>query len=262
MRLSVAQLTADDSLERNIARTEQCAAQAGALGCAAVCLPECSLTGYSPDAAAVRALSATDPALDAVANAARRHRIDVLAGFMERQGARLYITHGLFRADGARAFYRKTHLGERERQRFEPGERLEVFELTCGVRVGMQLCVEAHFPEVAQTLSLRGAQVVFAPHASPLPAARRRALWQLLMPARAYDNRVYMACCNQWDGWRYGGGCLVVGPDGALVAESWRDGLALAAFEVDLAALERYRAQGADLRRRYYPAQRRVELYD
>ena len=189
IRLGVAQQTADDSLERNLARVEHSVAQARELGCAALCLPECCLTGYYPARAGELAISAADPALDALADMAREYGLDVLAGFMERAQARAYITHAIFRPDGTRDHYRKTHLGERERQHFEPGERLDVFGLTCGLKAGVQLCVEAHFPEITQTLSLHGAQVVFAPHASPMQAPRRRALWQLLMLARAYDNR-------------------------------------------------------------------------
>lgn len=261
IRLGVAQQTADDSLERNLARVEHSVAQARALGCAALCLPECCLTGYYPARAGELAISAADPALDALADMAREYGLDVLAGFMERAQARAYITHAIFRPDGTRDHYRKTHLGERERQHFEPGERLDVFGLTCGLKAGVQLCVEAHFPEITQTLSLHGAQVVFAPHSSPMQAPRRRALWQLLMPARAYDNRIYMACSNQWDGARYGGGCLVTGPDGALTAECWRDEPAVLAFDVDEVELQRYHASDADIRHRYFPGLRRAELY-
>lgn len=261
IRLALAQLTAGDSPQANLARIADSATQARTSGSAALCLPECSLTGYYPDRAAQLALSSDDPALTALAGIARANDIDLLAGFMERAGTRFHITHALLRPDGSRAYYRKTHLGERERIYFAPGDRLEVFTLTCGLKVGIQLCLEAHFPEIAQALSLRGAQVVFAPHASPMRASRRRALWQLLMPARAYDVRVYMACCNQWDGQRYGGGCMAVGPDGATVAECWREEPAVTAFDVDAAELERFRAPDADIRHRYYPAQRRPELY-
>ena len=84
IRLGVAQQTADDSLERNLARVEHSVAQARALGCAALCLPECCLTGYYPARAGELAISAADPALDALADMARGYGLDVLAGFMER----------------------------------------------------------------------------------------------------------------------------------------------------------------------------------
>ena len=62
-----------------------------------------------------------------------------------------------------------------------------------------------------------------------------------------------MACSNQWDGARYGGGCLVAGPDGALTAECWRDEPAVLAFDVDEVELQRYHASDADIRHRYFP---------
>ena len=71
IRLGVAQQTADDSLERNLARVEHSVAQARALGCAALCLPECCLTGYYPARAGALTITADDPALDALAAMAR-----------------------------------------------------------------------------------------------------------------------------------------------------------------------------------------------
>lgn len=259
LKIGIMQLEADESVARNLERAARAADCARKLGCAALCLPECSLTGYCPDEAARRAISATDPALDALADAARERGVDIIAGFMERAGERLYITQGLFRADGARDFYRKTHLGERERARFSPGDRLRVFELTGGLKAGVMLCVEARFPEIAQALSLRGAQVLFAPHASPMSAERRRALWRIILPARACDNRAYVAACNQCDGARYGGGLMALGPNGAEVAAP-QAGEAIAAFDVDEAELARYR-RSRELSHRYYPALRRPELY-
>ncbi|MDO4741605.1 MAG: nitrilase-related carbon-nitrogen hydrolase, partial [Eubacteriales bacterium] len=201
------------------------------------------------------------PLLARLGDQAKALGVDLLAGFMERDGDMLYLTHSLFRADGARFDYRKTHLGENEGRVFAAGDRLRVFPLSCGLLCGLELCVETHFPEITQTLSLMGAQVVFAPHAVPGAPEKRRALWQTYIPARAYDNRVYVACCNHADGGRFGGGCCAADPRGGVVAECYAPQPALTVFDADPALINSFRSGSGDIRLRYYPARRRPELY-
>lgn len=259
--LGIVQATSAGSLENRLAEIAQYAFKAKSCGCAAVCFPECSLSGYSPESAAEKALPADHPAMQRLSCIARKLRIDLLVGFMERDLEHFYATHGVFRSDGRTFFYRKTHLGLRERLVFAPGDRLEVYMLSCGLPIGFQLCVETHFPEITQTLSLRGAQVIFAPHAVPMTAQKRQSLWEKIIPARSYDNRVYMACCNAWDADRYGGGCLVTGPEGTIVASCWDNRPALLTFAVNAQTLEQYRARTTPAHFCYYPGERRPELY-
>lgn len=248
IRLGIVQAPAGERIEAYVSEARR-------RGCAAVCFPECALTGYDPERAAEKAVPADSPVIRRVSELAEDCGTDLLAGFMERDGEELYLTQGLFRADGSRDFYRKTHLGRKEGRFFTPGGELKVFELSCGLTVGVQLCVETHFPEITQTLALKGAEVIFAPHAVPRAAGSRRDIWERFIPARSYDNRVYMACCNLWDEARFGGGCMVTGPEGRVEAACWEDAPALVTFEAD-------RQIVADLRKkRFYPRQRRPELY-
>lgn len=259
IRIGLVQMASSLNAEENLEALIRLAGQAAQEGCAAVCFPEAALTGYAPERAASLSLERGDPLLDRLSACAKEKGLDILAGYMEKSGGACHLTHGVFRPDGTRHAYRKTHLGEREAQFFTPGESLDVFPLSCGLHAGFQLCVELHFPEITQTLSLKGAQIVFAPHAAPGTPEKRRALWQTYVPARAYDNRVYVACCNQADGARFGGGCYAVNPKGEVVADCFSPGLSV--FEVDRQLPARYRAPGGDIRSRYYPKLRRPHLY-
>lgn len=252
-------VTADPA--RNLETLQQYAKEAAAAGCRALCFPEAFLTGYCPEEASLRALSAQSQEIGSVSRLARELQMDLLVGFMEADGPRLHLTQGIFRPDGTRALYRKTHLGEKELQVFTPGDALEVFPLSCGLRVGFQICVETHFPEITQTLALAGAQVVFAPHAVPGTAEKRSRIWSRFIPARSYDNRVYLACCNLWDGRRFGGGCLVTDPRGDRVAERFEDSPGLLLFPVDPALPESFRREPSTVHTRFYPARRRPHLY-
>ena len=259
--LGLAQASAGPDPQDNFDRIAQLAAQAKEAGCAALCFPEASLTGYFPEEAHTLALSRDHQLLSRLSALAQAQQMDLLVGFMEREDDRLFLTHGLWRPDGSTHFYRKTHLGQREQTVFTPGDTLEVFPLSCGLTAAIQLCVETHFPEITQTYSLRGAQVIFAPHASPVSAEKRRRIWQTYIPARSYDNRVYLACCNQWDTDRFGGGCMAADPGGAVIAALFEPNPGLLCFRVDPDRVRSYHREGADKNHHYYPGRRRPELY-
>ena len=257
--------------EQNVQILRQFAQQAKETGCSAVCFPEGFLTGYDPGHAQDYAVPQDDPAVRAVSETAAELGIDVLAGFMEVSGRVFYINHSVFYPDGSVLPYRKTHLGDKERSIFEAGGHLAVFPLSCGLTGGFQVCVECHFPEITQTLSLRGAQVVFSPFASPGTPADRERIWKTIIPARCHDNRVYLACCNQV-GRRpsaapddpapeFAGGCLACGPDGSIAAEDFGGQPSLLTFDVDTDLLQRYRSEDPSMKYRYFPAKRRPELY-
>ena len=244
-----------ENFSENLRATAEWAKQAKTQGCTVVCFPEANLTGYSPKEAAQYARTKAE--LAPLSALAKELDLDILAGFMERDGSAYYLTHGLFRPDGSRFFYRKTHLGLREAEVFTPGNSLEIFPLTCGISIGFQPCVELHFPEITQALSRRGAQIIFSPHASPAAAGSREEMWIRLLPARSYDGRVYMACCNLWDGSRFGGGCMAADSRGETVAACFENAPALLTFNFDPALTDRLRGDPL----RYFPGRSRPELY-
>lgn len=219
----------------------------------ALCLPECFLTGYYPDQVESLALSRQDAPLIKLTNLATENEMDLLVGFMEKENDNYYITHGIFLANGQTYFYRKTHLGNRESTIFSAGDSLDVFTLSCGIPVGFQLCVESHFNDITQTLSLRGAQLIFAPFASPKVSGNRHQIWKKYIPARSYDNRVTIACCNLWSADKFAGCTFVTNPTGEVIASSSKDCAHMTLFTLDSEPVRH---------RHYFPAKRRKELYD
>jgi len=261
VRLGLIQASAGFNAAVNFDTIRQFAAEGKAAGCAAICFPEAFLTGYFPDRATELALEHSHPLLLQLAELAQSLPTDLLVGFMEKADGRFYLTHGIWRADGSSHLYRKTHLGQKEQKFFSEGDALEVFSLSCGLKIGIQLCVETHFPEITQTYSLAGAEVVFAPHASPMAAEKRRNLWNKYIPARSYDNRVYMACCNLLDSDRFGGGCLVTDPRGEILLSSFENTPGLLSFDVDPEMVRTYHRPYPDRNHHYYPGRRHPELY-
>ena len=262
MKIGMIQDTAAADAEENLKKIKTYAQKAQENNCQVLCFPEAFLTGYHPECVREYALERESSMVWRISEIAVDGQMDLLVGFMEKDGQQNYLTHGVFCADGRKEFYRKTHLGMKEQQYFAVGNQLPVFQLTNGVKIGFQMCVECHFPEITQSLSLKGAEIVFAPHAVPRAAGSRQKVWNRIIPARSYDNRIYMACCNLWDEERFGGGILVTAPDGETVAEYYDETAALIAVSVEPEMIQNYHQVKESKRYRYYPGWRRTELYD
>jgi predicted amidohydrolase len=206
--------------EQNLERICAYIAQAGGVGARLAVFPELALTGYCLRHAKETALSASHPYVDVLRIAARDSGLTALIGMAERADDCYWITQLICGSDGTLQIYRKTHLGAREKEVFSMGERLPVFggELPFGVLI----CYDMHFPEAAATQRAAGAELIMSPHASPVKAGSRETVWERYMPARAYDNRIYVACCNACGengcGTDFSGGMAVYAPDGSAVA--------------------------------------------
>lgn len=235
-------------------------AEANEAGASVVCFPEAALGGYQADAADRVALSA-DEAAALVRPQAERYGLELFCGFTESGGPgrpRMAYLH-ISPASQSHGVYRKTHLGRMERSRFEPGDDLPLFSV-CGVRVGVQLCAESHFPELSAAMALSGAELILNPHASPVAPLRRRELWMRYLPARAYDNGVFFAAWNQAGG-RFPGGVLALRPDGTPAAEDFSGRRGITLFSVDAEEARVLRRVKDGMGGRWFPAHRRPELY-
>jgi predicted amidohydrolase len=121
--------------------------------------------------------------------------------------------------------YRKTHLFEREHDAFTPGDSYPVFELALGrrrpVRIGVAICADIEYPEVARVLALGGAQLVAVPSADMDPYRAQQAA---NLASRAIENNIYVALANTVDRRRrvvFFGGSGIAGPDGSLVSAGY-----------------------------------------
>ena len=76
-----------------------------------------------------------------------------------------------------------------------PGDSLDVIRTSKAV-LGIQVCWEAHFPEISCTYALKGADILLMPFASGLGGERRRSSWDRILPARALEDVTYTAFIN------------------------------------------------------------------
>ncbi len=124
------------------------------------------------------------PSTDYFGELARKHDLYIVAGLLERDGALVYNVAALIGPDGKLVGkYRKVCLPRGEVEGgIEPGSDYPVFPTRFG-RLGLMVCYDGFFPEVARELTNRGAEVIAWPVWGCNP---------LLARARACENQVYI----------------------------------------------------------------------
>jgi predicted amidohydrolase len=123
---------------------------------------------------------------------AREHRMYMAGSFIHRDvDGHLYNTGLLFDREGNKVGrYDKFHLFSPEllEQGVTPGNEVSVFETDFGT-VGMMICYDFWFTDVAELLALKGAEIILFPNAG---------YYRSLLPARANDNGVRVMASSMY----------------------------------------------------------------
>lgn len=228
VRIAVVQMTSRvGDIEGNITTIERFVERASNAQVDLLCFPELSISGYNAGDTGTPTPEPIDgPSATRVAALAHRYGITFMAGLLERDTSGLvYNAQIVFSPQGVVGRYRKTHVAATEIGTWRPGDEIPVFDHP-KVRYGIEICFDSHFPEVSLELAERGAEIMFFPHASNRGeiASDKKARWMRYMPARAYDNTVYVAVCNQvgenGTGWNFAGVSFICDACGKIMAES------------------------------------------
>lgn len=198
VRLATAHLRPDKGTlpEHKPPQFEPLIAEAGRRGADLLVLPE-TLTYYGTkrrmDQCAEPIPGPTTAFFGALA---RKHNLYLVVGMIERSGQSLYNVSVLIGPDaGLVGVYRKVCLPRGEIEAgLSPGRDYPVFATRFG-KIGMMICYDGFFPEVARELTRNGAEVIAWPVWGCNP---------LLAAARAVENHVYVVSstytdpANQW----------------------------------------------------------------
>jgi N-carbamoylputrescine amidase len=237
--------------------------EAAKAGADIACFPELCVTGYVLDRPFdVYGDLDFERAMERLVTMAREFDLVLIAGLIELSGdEKPYISQVITGPKGLIGIYRKTHLSPAEKDVYGAGREIKVFSYE-SITFGVQLCYEAHFPEISTGMALMGADIVFIPHASPRgePDEKFRS-WLRHLPARAFDNGVFVVACNHVsrtaEGLSFPGVAVVFGPDGRLLAKyaGKRENILFAELEAGM--LRDIRTH----RMKYFLPERRPQLY-
>jgi predicted amidohydrolase len=241
----------------NLQVIERLSAKAAAEGSKVIAFHECSVTGYSfarhlskeqmleiaefiPDGETIQQLTAI----------AGRHNITILAGLFEKDNAdKIYKAYVCVDKNGLVAKFRKLH--PFINAHISPGNEYCIFDLY-GWKCSILICYDNNIMENVRATRLLGAQVIFMPHVTMCTPSTRpgagfvdpqlwynrgndptslrlefdglkgRAWLMKWLPARAYDNAVYVVFSNPigMDDDQLKNGCsMILDPYGDIIGE-------------------------------------------
>lgn len=241
----------------NLSIINEIAAKASMQGSNVVAFHECSITGYTfarrLSKEQMLALAERIPEGESIARLrkiAHDHDIIMLAGLFEKDAQdNLYKAYVCVDKNGLVASHRKLH--PFINKHIIPGDRYTVFDI-CGWKCGILICYDNNIIENVRATALLGADIIFMPHVTMCTPSTRPgagfvdpALWlnrqkdptslriefdgmkgrswlMKWLPARAYDNGVYVVFSNPigMDDDQLKNGCsMILDPFGDVVAE-------------------------------------------
>eukprot|EP00879_Flechtneria_rotunda_P013888 GHRR01014504.1.p1 GENE.GHRR01014504.1~~GHRR01014504.1.p1 ORF type:complete len:233 (+),score=53.57 GHRR01014504.1:194-892(+) len=186
VKVALCQLHVTPDKEQNITTARAAVQDASKNGAKLVVLPEMWNCPYSNDSFPTYAEEITEPtsspSVQMMSEVAKAHNITLVGGSIpERSNGKLYNTCCVF--DGAGkllAKHRKTHLFDidipgkmtfKESLTLSPGEAPTVIDTPAG-RLGIGICYDIRFPELAMLYAQRGVQMLVYPgkQSAPEPA--------------------------------------------------------------------------------------------
>lgn len=266
----------DGDVARNVATAERLVRDAAGRGARLILIPELFEDRYfcedqrAEHLAKARPL-AGHPTVEHFAAVARELSVVLPISFYERSGNELFNSCAVVDADGSvLGVYRKSHIpdgpGYSEKYYFRPGDTgFRVWETAVG-RIGIGICWDQWFPEVARALALAGAEVILYPTAigsEPTePTWDSAPHWQRVMQGHAGANLVPVVAANRVGvevGSRFTlefyGSSFIAGPTGDKIVEADRTSETVLTTTFDLDEVAVLRRSWGVFR------DRRVDLY-
>lgn len=249
----------------NRRKAEAMIREAAENGAELICLPEMYTTGYNLDiigpqitqlAENIDGPTVTD--LQQLAKELKIHIVAPLALNLEDDPEARPFNSAVFIGDEGQVLgvYSKCHLFETERMYFQPGQELPVYDTKFG-KIGIMICFDAGFPEVARILQMKGAELIVCPSAWRI---QDMGVWHLNMPQRAQENSCYLVAINRYgkeESLYMGGYSIVCGPEGDIIKELTEEKEDILYCTIDGQRLADFRADGGP-----YLPYRRPELYE
>jgi len=253
----------DGDVATNVATATRLVREAAKRGARLILVPELFEDRYFCEDQRAEHLSkarplAGHPTVEHFAALARELNVVLPVSFYERSGNEQFNSCAIVDADGSiLGVYRKSHIpdgpGYSEKYYFRPGDTgFRVWDTAVG-RIGVGICWDQWFPEVARAFALAGSEVILYPTAigsEPTePHWDSAPHWQRVMQGHAGANLIPVVAANRVGvevGSRFTlefyGSSFIAGPTGDKIAEADRtsETVLTATFDLDeVASLRR-----------------------
>jgi deaminated glutathione amidase len=197
-----------------------------ATGAELLVLPETATTGFTPGVPPEELWDLVDSLTEPIQQAASRLSVHVVFGSYARGTSRgeVHNTASLIGPSGdVLGTYRKTHLFVGEDLPsggwVTVGDEAVVVDTDLG-KIGLIICFDGDYPELARVEAVLGAEVICRPSA----LLRSADIWELTNRARAYDNHVFVVGANATGvdpaGVIYFGNSMIVTPVAEVIARA------------------------------------------
>lgn len=185
-------------VERNLQRIGDAINEAAGQGAELIVFPECASTGYCFDSleeAIPFAEPVPGPSVDRIRELCRERNVYAVFGLLEQNDGDVFNAAVCVGGEGLIGSYRKVHLPHLGVDHFTtPGNRPFSVQTAGNLRIGMNICYDASFPEASRSLALDGADIIVLPTNWP-PGAEQTA--DYVINARASENKVFFIAVNR-----------------------------------------------------------------
>jgi len=243
VKLALVQLATGASKSANLASARSKVLEASKAGANIIVLPECFNSPYgtqffpkyaetllpSPPS---QEQSETYHALSKLAAEAKAYLVGGSIPEYETKSKKYYNTSLIFSPEGKLLeTHRKVHLFDidipgkisfHESEVLSPGNKVTLVDLPEYGKIGIAICYDVRFPELATIAARDGAFLLLYPGAFNLTTGKLH--WELQARARAMDNQVYVGLCSPardmeatYNAW---GHSLIVNPNAEIMTEA------------------------------------------
>jgi predicted amidohydrolase len=229
--IALAQMKMAAGRKTNLAKSLDFLRKASERGADLILYPEVQLSPFfaqypKDDVHTAEAIRPDDEAFSAFQKACREYRIAASPNFYYWENSHSYDASFLIDREGEIIGIQKmVHIAQAEKfyeqDYYTPSDDgFHVFEMN-GVKIGIVVCFDRHYPESIRTEALKGAEIILIPTANT--STELMELFTQEIRVQAFQNECFIAMCNRigTEGdMVFAGASLAADPDGRIIAEA------------------------------------------
>jgi len=229
-------------IEPNLQKVRVALAELAAKGVRLAVLPEMWATGFAyKDLNQLAARTAE--IVEKIAALSAEYSMVIVGSLPEPHENKVYNTAYVLDNGEIKGKYRKIHLFSlmQEDRSFDAGNSWLLVDTSVG-KIGVFICYDLRFPELARRLAVEGAEILVVPGEWPKP---RQEHWRTLLRARAIENQLFIVaanCCGVVGKLDFFGMSMIIDPKGELLAEAGYEAESITAV-IDFTEMTAWRQQ-------------------